>query len=80
MSMDDKRLYCVICASCRKKEDGKIVLNNLFICHRCNNDIIEFHLLTNVIKWLCPHCRGASGSNCLYCDLRIMIRKAKTPK
>lgn len=78
--MPSERCYCVICANPHPKENGKIVLGRLFVCRQCGDAILALHLLTNPIKWLCPHCRGVPGSNCIYCDLRIMIRKASNVK
>ncbi len=76
--MPNERLYCVTCADFHTKENGKIIMDRIFICHQCSNAILELHLFTNPVKWLCPHCRGVFGSNCIHCDLRIMLRKANT--
>ncbi len=78
--MPNERFYCIICANSHTEEDGKVVMSELFVCNKCSRAILELHLFTNPIKWLCPHCRGASGSSCIYCDLRIMVRKASSVK
>lgn len=74
--MPNKRSYCVICANSHAEEDGKIIMSRIFVCRQCNDAVLALHLLTNPIKWLCPHCQGVPGSNCMYCSLRIMIRRA----
>jgi len=76
--MPDEQLYCVVCANFHTKENGRTIMGRIFVCRPCNDTILELYLLTNPIKWLCPHCKGASGSNCLHCDLRIMLRRANT--
>lgn len=78
--MPDKRSYCVVCANFRTEAEGKKVVGKLFVCRKCTGAVLVLHLLTNPLKWLCPQCMGVPGSNCIYCDLRIMIRKASSVK
>lgn len=53
-------------------------MGSIFVCYQCNKAVLALHLLTNPVKWLCPHCQGIPGSICIYCDLREMIHRASS--
>jgi len=75
--MNKKTNKCYTCGHIREMSLGKIVVGQIFVCQKCIPKILSLHIYTQPIKWLCPHCQGQDLTICAYCDLGLMVKRAK---
>lgn len=75
--MDKEIGQCHTCGNMREKDNGRIIIDQIFICSECIPKILLLHIYTQPIKWICPHCQGRGSSICRYCDLSFMLNRIK---
>ena len=69
------------CDTCGKKsENGRTVLDSLFICDKCINIILALYSFNHPIRLLCPFCQEKTNINrvCSYCNLDYQMRHIKS--
>ena len=68
------------CDGCGRHEyvkNMRRILDAMYFCNQCSENMITIFVYTNAIKILCPHCESNNNKICLLCDLDLLLETVK---
>ncbi len=69
---------CDGCGRDERLQNMYQVLDAMYFCDKCVENIMTIFVYTNAIKILCPHCGLNNDSICETCDLDILLETVKS--
>lgn len=56
-----------------RKKNMYLLLNSIYMCSKCVDDILNIYIYTSNIKCLCPHCLN-DETECKYCSTKVILK------
>ncbi len=68
---------CDGCSKCEHVKDMSRILDTMYFCNKCVENMLTIFVYTNAIKILCPHCGSNNDKICKSCNLDLLLETVK---